>query len=150
MFLGFVLASNAARSASIMAAMSAVRGGRTSCDPAGDSLTPGCRKVIAAGNKVVDGVRLERFTRLHWPAMQNKLQRGFRSHPFPGAHRPAITGKKTEIDLGKAELAGRIVNGNDGVECQRKFKTATDADPCLLYTSPSPRDLWISRMPSSA
>ena len=21
---------------------------------------------------------------------------------------------------------------------------------CLLYTSPSPRDLWISRMPSSA
>ena len=22
--------------------------------------------------------------------------------------------------------------------------------PCLLYTSPSPRDLWISRMPSSA
>ena len=23
-------------------------------------------------------------------------------------------------------------------------------DTCLLYTSPSPRDLWISRMPSSA
>ena len=23
-------------------------------------------------------------------------------------------------------------------------------DSCLLYTSPSPRDLWISRMPSSA
>ena len=23
-------------------------------------------------------------------------------------------------------------------------------DICLLYTSPSPRDLWISRMPSSA
>ena len=23
-------------------------------------------------------------------------------------------------------------------------------DDCLLYTSPSPRDLWISRMPSSA
>ena len=25
-----------------------------------------------------------------------------------------------------------------------------DSDICLLYTSPSPRDLWISRMPSSA
>ena len=25
-----------------------------------------------------------------------------------------------------------------------------DKNPCLLYTSPSPRDLWISRMPSSA
>ena len=24
------------------------------------------------------------------------------------------------------------------------------ATGCLLYTSPSPRDLWISRMPSSA
>ena len=24
------------------------------------------------------------------------------------------------------------------------------AGDCLLYTSPSPRDLWISRMPSSA
>ena len=28
--------------------------------------------------------------------------------------------------------------------CGRKAKH------CLLYTSPSPRDLWISRMPSSA
>ena len=26
----------------------------------------------------------------------------------------------------------------------------TDANPCLLYTSPSPRDRYISRMPSSA
>ena len=25
-----------------------------------------------------------------------------------------------------------------------------DPRHCLLYTSPSPRDLWISRMPSSA
>ena len=25
-----------------------------------------------------------------------------------------------------------------------------DIRACLLYTSPSPRDLWISRMPSSA
>ena len=25
-----------------------------------------------------------------------------------------------------------------------------NASSCLLYTSPSPRDLWISRMPSSA
>ena len=24
------------------------------------------------------------------------------------------------------------------------------SEVCLLYTSPSPRDLWISRMPSSA
>ena len=104
-------------------------GGRTSCDPAGDSLTPGCRKVIAAGNKVVDGVRLERFTRLHWPAMQNQLQRGFRPHPVPGPDRSAIAGKKAEIDLGKPDLAGRVVDGDDPVEGQRQFEPAPDADP---------------------
>ena len=27
---------------------------------------------------------------------------------------------------------------------------STQDHACLLYTSPSPRDLWISRMPSSA
>ena len=29
-------------------------------------------------------------------------------------------------------------------------RTVDDDRACLLYTSPSPRDLWISRMPSSA
>ena len=28
--------------------------------------------------------------------------------------------------------------------------TLPEAQPCLLYTSPSPRDDWLSRMPSSA
>ena len=31
-----------------------------------------------------------------------------------------------------------------GADLELHFRT------CLLYTSPSPRDLWISRMPSSA
>ena len=30
------------------------------------------------------------------------------------------------------------------------YETAEDAQACLLYTSPSPRDLSTSRMPSSA
>ena len=34
---------------------------------------------------------------------------------------------------------------------RRKRLLIADMDStCLLYTSPSPRDLWISRMPSSA
>ena len=33
--------------------------------------------------------------------------------------------------------------------CNREF-LKTHCHGCLLYTSPSPRDLWISRMPSSA
>ena len=31
-----------------------------------------------------------------------------------------------------------------------EYMRAGDDDPCLLYTSPSPRDLSTSRMPSSA
>ena len=39
--------------------------------------------------------------------------------------------------------------------CSRYSKKYNEAliilnNVCLLYTSPSPRDLWISRMPSSA
>ena len=33
---------------------------------------------------------------------------------------------------------------------QEKFNGISLFGTCLLYTSPSPRDLWISRMPSSA
>ena len=62
-----------------------------------------------------------------------------------------------------------IVNGHDGrtvlevalagfsrddieVETERNVLTvsARKAPPCLLYTSPSPRDATLSRMPSSA
>ena len=37
----------------------------------------------------------------------------------------------------------------DGIVMQ-KIRKAGDAKTCLLYTSPSPRDLSTSRMPSSA
>ena len=33
---------------------------------------------------------------------------------------------------------------------ENEIKSLTEADFCLLYTSPSPRDLSTSRMPSSA
>ena len=34
--------------------------------------------------------------------------------------------------------------------CALRWKEAFDAGVCLLYTSPSPRDATLSRMPSSA
>jgi len=42
--------------------------------------------------------------------------------------------------------------GMDGLDFTRELKSRskTSAIPCLLYTSPSPRDLSTSRMPSSA
>ena len=39
---------------------------------------------------------------------------------------------------------------DDGAEQDIHFTNPLEADTCLLYTSPSPRDLSTSRMPSSA
>ena len=38
----------------------------------------------------------------------------------------------------------------DDKEAEKTFKEAAEAYGCLLYTSPSPRDRSLSRMPSSA
>ena len=77
------------------------------------------------------------------------------------------TGRVKNFELAKAALDG----ATDGKYCSRfpfddsdvyktieaaSYALATHADPeleryvCLLYTSPSPRDLSTSRMPSSA
>ena len=47
---------------------------------------------------------------------------------------------KTEIDLYKKEMVDQI----DWVDI------TNNQNACLLYTSPSPRDRSLSRMPSSA
>ena len=39
---------------------------------------------------------------------------------------------------------------NRWIDAVRLYKELTQAVPCLLYTSPSPRDGLLSRMPSSA
>ena len=39
---------------------------------------------------------------------------------------------------------------NDAKEFVKNYREVDDFDICLLYTSPSPRDTLLSRMPSSA
>ena len=46
-------------------------------------------------------------------------------------------------ETGASELASRLLEG-------QALKVAVRYNPCLLYTSPSPRDQRGSRMPSSA
>ena len=57
-----------------------------------------------------------------------------------------------EFETELAILKGRV----DGLEAKvgeleaTQFSTTTKLKGCLLYTSPSPRDATLSRMPSSA
>ena len=59
----------------------------------------------------------------------------------------------------KIQNGGRVVNNDwfeavDGIMPVQEWELASESDwfhdTCLLYTSPSPRDLSTSRMPSSA
>ena len=45
-----------------------------------------------------------------------------------------------------AKKGKTVIDQKDGVEKM----SSTSNQPCLLYTSPSPRDATLSRMPSSA
>ena len=55
---------------------------------------------------------------------------------------------------GQAVMRVKYKNLSTSQVLDKTFKTGETVEKadidCLLYTSPSPRDLWISRMPSSA
>ena len=80
--------------------------------------------------------------------------------------RVVVTGLGTVCPNGNDVLSAweSVINGNSGAELIDKFDTSefstkfgatvkdfeNNPNICLLYTSPSPRDLSSSRMPSSA
>ena len=78
------------------------------------------------------------------------------------AQRARVAAERTEQRRGAAlaDVARRQVEGSDGAVgaengCERLGAVVADgaealASVCLLYTSPSPRDATLSRMPSSA
>ena len=51
--------------------------------------------------------------------------------------------------MAKTEILSKIGVGS-GLNTTELIQALVEADTCLLYTSPSPRDLAVSRMPSSA
>ena len=55
---------------------------------------------------------------------------------------------------GRLEFVHWFAPSHEGLEkaitCAREAKSAVKCRVCLLYTSPSPRDGLLSRMPSSA
>ena len=56
--------------------------------------------------------------------------------------------KGRNVVLEKKFGAPQIIN--DGVTIDKEIELEDHIENCLLYTSPSPRDLSTSRMPSSA
>ena len=55
------------------------------------------------------------------------------------------------VDIGKCKYCNQdMTNQESFVAFYPKGKAHYDCMSCLLYTSPSPRDLSTSRMPSSA
>ena len=77
---------------------------------------------------MVDRACRQRGARLQRATVKDKLQCRRRPHPLKGTGRPAIAGKKPQIDLRKSDLTHRIINGDNAIECQRQLQPAADAD----------------------
>ena len=71
---------------------------------------------------------------------------------IPGANAPKLISKEMIADMKRGSVIVDVAIDQGG--CVETSKPTTHANPtyiiCLLYTSPSPRDLSTSRMPSSA
>ena len=56
------------------------------------------------------------------------------------------------VDLNNLRTAPKLSYGQEKKLLEELEENILNTDwiTCLLYTSPSPRDMWTSRMPSSA
>ena len=62
-----------------------------------------------------------------------------------------VSGNRTEwINVWRENIALFLANAETLQRCYHDKKDFPKDNPCLLYTSPSPRDSTSSRMPSSA
>ena len=57
---------------------------------------------------------------------------------------------ETKLDKKKAEKLARKIKKGKGFDLEDFKEQLKQMQTCLLYTSPSPRDATLSRMPSSA
>ena len=113
---------------------------------------------LAAGETKLEGALFSRDTRIVLAALDAL---GFEVSSDEAAATITVKGlggkipnQAAKIDVGNAGTAARFLTAflalNAGGEYRLDGDAAMRARPCLLYTSPSPRDRTRSRMPSSA
>ena len=99
---------------------------------------------------------LQNFSELHTPVMISEVIKFLNLQP-DGIYLDGTIGAgghATEI-LAQLSKKGRLIGLDRDAEaldiCNKRFgASALPINTCLLYTSPSPRDATLSRMPSSA
>ena len=77
-------------------------------------------------------------------SLKDKLQSVFTGLGRKGALSQA------DVDAGLSEVRKALLEADVALPVVRHFMAEMKEKACLLYTSPSPRDLSTSRMPSSA
>ena len=94
-----------------------------------------CRYLPDDLRLLLDGLRGEYEIRLNGKKVEGKKERS-----------------ELDCDIPQLDVSKYLKQGKNELEIRIKAKSATGGllDPCLLYTSPSPRDRTRSRMPSSA
>ena len=100
------------------------------------------------------GELLSRFEQIadgDWQRMSTLTPAEFRSEMFSGSPGLEALGSSLSDD----DIDGLTRGGHDPLKVYAAYEAALAADGpavilCLLYTSPSPRDATLSRMPSSA
>ena len=104
---------------------------------------PGHRASVAESRTECQAWKMHAAAVDRCAAHAEATERGAGRKEQPARKRAAAQGQGSSIrtldQLGKLSLGSKL-----------KSPAATAAEACLLYTSPSPRDATLSRMPSSA
>ena len=80
----------------------------------------------------------------------NEAVRPFFEHKTAYTAEKGFTGETTEGGVPQSIERQKIMEGRQAIDTVLDVPMAAIGSACLLYTSPSPRDGLLSRMPSSA
>ena len=93
------------------------------------------------------------ITDILWSIINNQgMQVQFMEGWLEGESKPAsaVCTSRRKLTTPNLRVAAEVEAATPRKLTVQGTGSGTDADPCLLYTSPSPRDATLSRMPSSA